>query len=427
MNMTDHNQTRKYLSGSRLVLLFIAALAVRIVYFYMASPDPLRLRLDAADYDAYAQHLVQGVTYENSNGDRATRMPGYPLFLAGIKACAGQSILAVVCAQIFLSALSVVLLALSAKKVMPDFWALVAGVIAVGYYDLFTGCVSVLSETLFIFVISLFFAVVVHASTPRARFAVFSGLLAGVAMLIRAEIGLFIMVGGLLWIRIPYRRGLCMALLFWISAAVVLCPWVLRNRMLFHRWVPTTSTLKYNQYIGLRFGQEKLGLQSGERFAARTVPEPERNALYGQAVSDLYRRTPLKVMVQVFLYNLAVLFYPFHPAFDWTFIFCLPFWLYALTRSFKDPSERWPLWLALYLGAMASSYVVFGSTVARYRETLAPAVVLLSAYGLYELRKKLKLKSYSTIMTSWAICVFMFWMFAPHVRLFMLSLRDRWW
>ena len=70
--------------------VFIAALAVRLLYAFTWGGEHHRnVAGDAAEYQTYAVNLLDRGVYENALGERASRMPGYPLLAGSTRPSAG--------------------------------------------------------------------------------------------------------------------------------------------------------------------------------------------------------------------------------------------------------------------------------------------------------------------------------------------------
>jgi hypothetical protein len=411
--------------AARWVILFLLAFVVRLTYISVASLGPGEIQGDASQYYTYAQNLTASGTYVEQHGNRAIRMPGYPLFLAGVFRLFGSTVSTIQCVQAILSAISVLLITLAAFRYLSAPWAWAAGTIAIFYYDFFAGCPRILSETLYVFLLTGFLSTWSMARDRNKVKFFLSGILLGLCMLVRPEIGLFIGCVGFILVLKHSKRGVLFALLLWIGAGTVLAPWVLRNRIVMGKWIVTTSSMKFNAYVGLWLSQKRLGLVEGN-WLMPVGQEVERDRAYGEAARDLYRKTPLTQIIKIYFYNLAVLFYPFHPTYDPTLWFFLPFWIYALYLFFvrQAPVLVIP---AVYVTFSAGTFILFGCTVLRYREPLAPAVILLAAFGLCELWRRTPRPTFAKILSVWIGLNAMAWAMAPRLRLLLLDGKAHLW
>ncbi len=408
--------------GSRLRragLVAAAALAVRLAYLGF-GPAPVKqpLVLDAADYHARAVTLARTGRLEGPGGDRSRRMPGYPLFLAGIYTLFGPSPLAAGVVQAVVGALTCALIYLAASGTMSAGIALAAGLFAAVYYDMLTACGFLLSETLGLFFLSL--ALWLLSPPLSNRRALAAGLALGATCLIRAEFGLLVLLAmGLAVLDRPIR--LARPALIAAGAAACLAPWAARNYVVLGRLVPATTSSSESLYIGL-YGtlRENLGYREPPATPPAGVTEPERMDFFARATKDFYRRAPRSAVAKALVYNLATLFYPFLPEYDATFVFIFPFFLAAFWPRRDEPWAR-------FLGASSLGlivvYLLAGQTVSRYRQMLSPFLILLGFMGLERARERLK--RLDAWIGAWAGANITLWVAAPFARSLALGLKAR--
>jgi len=382
---------------------------------------------DAAEYDSYARHLLSSGEYANDAGERATRMPGYPLFLAAVHWAFGDGVLAVQLLQCLLGALAVVLLAWAASSFAAPAWAFAAGALGVVSYDLFAGSPRVLTEALFIFVFSLFWAIWFRPAARDGLWAVALGVLAGFSALLRPEAVLFAgAVGAMVLLEKPVKKGLLLAAVFGTAAALTYAPWVLRNHRVFGAWVPTTTKASYNAYIGLQLSQVRSGM-IGDGWGFKpddSLPEVERDRAYAEATREIYKKTSPATVLKTMAFNAAVLFYPFHPHYDPVFFFLIPFWLAGVWAAARK-KEYWVLVLCLGLGMTA--YLLFGSTVSRYRQPLTPLFLLLAAGGAQFFWQRWGADRGRRWFAAWGGVNLFFWAVSPWARELFLRGKEIFW
>src|ERR1019366_4912191 len=99
-----------------------------------------------AEYQSSALNLSEAGRYENYDGLKASRMPGYPLFLDAVYTVCGRSVLAVQVAQSLAGAATCVLVLLLAWEWFDPRWALAGGLAAAFYFDLISPCARVTTE-----------------------------------------------------------------------------------------------------------------------------------------------------------------------------------------------------------------------------------------------------------------------------------------
>ena len=154
VNSAPALKPRAFLSRSATGLsVLAAALAARLAYWRLQGTIPLVG--DALEYDAFARSLVETGRYLGPHGEAATRMPGYPLFLAALRFAFGGAPAIVIAAQCLLGALTCVVLVDLARRFVPEGWAVACGLTAAFYYDLIVPSAAPLSECLYSFFLVL--------------------------------------------------------------------------------------------------------------------------------------------------------------------------------------------------------------------------------------------------------------------------------
>jgi 4-amino-4-deoxy-L-arabinose transferase-like glycosyltransferase len=246
-------------------LLLLIALSFRLfVALRLPNDEPD----DGRVYSQIARNILEQHVYSHESQapyvPSIIRLPGYPLFLAGIYVVFGHgNNTAVRVAQAVIDTLTCVLIALVAFE-----WAVDderkhrAAVIAFALAAVcpFTAIyvATILTEVWasFLAVAMTLIATFAFKATVRKRamaWWVVTGLIAGLAVLFRPDSGLFAAaIGGTLilstlagWRRLNLRRiaeVLLCAVLFSVAFCIVLVPWTIRNRRVFHVYQPLAPT-----------------------------------------------------------------------------------------------------------------------------------------------------------------------------------------
>jgi hypothetical protein len=406
-------------AGRAGLLVFGTALAVRLgVLLGMEAPILQPYRADAAEYHAYAVSLSQTGVYMTLDQRRASRMPGYSIFLAALYKLFGTHHRWVAAAaQALLGALSCVLLWALARAAMTPGWALACGLFSSICWDLILPGLSLLSEAFAIFLILAFVWVLRHEKPGWTRKGAALGVATGFLFLTRAEIGL---AAGLavLFARLDRKTLLSFA----AAGALTVAPWLVRNYALFHRFMPGTSASAASLYIGV-FGTIRDGLKAEVpgltlEMAPAATPEGELSGYYKQKTTEFYAKVPRSLLLRALTFNAAILFYPFLPEYDATFVFLLPFIAYSLTLWRRKPEIR-PL--IVFAAALIGQYLLAGQTVSRYRFNLAPLFILL---GFTSLSSRTWPKG---ALAGWAAFNAAGAVFAPHLRAIALSIKGALW
>ncbi len=358
--------------------LFSVAFLVR-VWHWMHFPVALPLVGDAAEYDAFARSLIEAGRYLGPHGEAATRMPGYPLFQAGVRLMTGGSLDAMIAVQCGLGALTCVLLVDLARSFVPEGWAWICGLTAAFYADLIVSAAAPLSECLYSFFLVLSVWALYRPDWKPWRRAVAYGLLSGCLYLIRPEPLPYIIctIALMPYIWTKFGRKEALSALFVLT--LVTGMWVGRNFAHFGRVIPASTVGKGVGYLSLYLPAAKMGL-AGERYAPpETRTELERDADYAAAYKKLAATLTGSQIAKAYLYNLLSILYPFLPEYDWTYVFVVPFWLFGCWVA-AWRKDLWPI-----AGAVLCSLTVFtffGGYASRYRQGVSPFIVLLAIIGM---------------------------------------------
>jgi len=213
---------------------------------------------DGVIYAQIARNVLEQHVYSHDTqapyGPSLIRLPGYPLFLAGVYAVFGHgNNTAVRVTQAVIDTATCALIALIAFQ-----WAIDderrrrAAIVALALAAVcpFTAIyvATILTEvcTNFLAAALVLAATLAFKATSRKRalaWWIISGLCAGIAVLFRPDSGLFAAAVGATLVlsslsRARFRNAILSATLFSLAFCVVLVPWTLRNRRVFHLFQP---------------------------------------------------------------------------------------------------------------------------------------------------------------------------------------------
>jgi len=408
--------------GRAVWILLAAALVIRLLYV-VATPGYVLVH-DAKDYDQHARSIAIGQGYADSvrpGRPTAFRPPGFPVLLAGVYKVAGveraQEARRVVPARIVqavLGTLIVGLVGLLAAQLWDRRVSLVAMALAAVYLPLILVGGSVMSEPLFAALeLGALAAAIAHRrSRHPLRLALLAGVLAGLAILTRANAGVLLApLAVALWDGRPRlsRRALAPPVVLVAVAALTVSPWTIRNAMVFHSFIPVST----------QAGSALAGTYNDAARADRENPASWRSLKKVPDYRHLYRRlavTPEPVLesrlrtaalsyarahpsyvAKVGLWNtlrmldLAGLRWSRHTAATisvtagWAVAGVACFWIFAvlaLAGAFTPQARRapWFFWavpVLLYLGV-----VLLVVETPRYRTGIDPFIVTLAALAL---------------------------------------------
>jgi Dolichyl-phosphate-mannose-protein mannosyltransferase len=409
--------------SKKALTIFLIALSVRLVYLWIDGRGQGEIVDDAVGYHVLAINLLERHAFIDNQDMRATRMPLYPLVIAAIYKIVGQHALAIQLIQCGLNAIACVFLFWGARRLVPEPWAFVGGIMSCFYFDFFTGCTRILTENLFIFVFSLFLMSWLLLDRTKKSHVLLLGALMSLTIMIRPDPALFAVLFGFLLLRKPLKQGFTLVVIFWLGCGIFLGPWIIRNYVVLNHLVPLTTKGGLEVYRGLHDVEEHLGLVEHDPIPLLSSSEVANDRLYKEKGIQLYKDTPPKTLIKVMILNLVVLIYPFRPAYDPTLIFLLPFWLIGLWTAVREKNPDSGI-LLLYVSVSAVLYMFLGSMVARHRESLAPCLILLSAIGLYQVAQRLDLKKFRYYLGGWGFINLIIWWQAHGLRQTIIEMRN---
>ena len=257
-----------------LVVIFVVALGARLGFLRLKRPMRTQqfLSNDAREYDSLAVSLLSGRGLSEHGRPTARRLPLYPVFLAVCYRALGRDFYRIRRVQAILGALTCVVAAVMGLAVFGPRAGTAAGLLTAVHYPLVQVSCYAITDTLYI----LLFAVAVtvtwlsHAGRKRVRCSVACGMIWGLAALCRT-VGIGAGAVSLVWLAFAsYRaarkaeRGRNLDLSarliparWWVPPlvsaalfALTLSPWVVRNALLFHAFVPGELALGEILYMG---------------------------------------------------------------------------------------------------------------------------------------------------------------------------------
>lgn len=375
---------------------------------------------DAADYHAYAESLLSTGRYENLEGERASRMPGYPVLLAAQYATLGRAPLVTQLVQCVLGALTCVLVVLLASRWSDPPWPLAAGLLAAFSLDLVAPCARLLTEATATLAVTAALWFVSQDKALTRRRAALAGLAAGAGFLLRPEVGPWTI---LLAAHAGWRSRWRNALILLTASAALVLPWAARNAAVLGRPVITTTAGPFNLYgWGVpRTIEERLGGPRWER-APEGSTEVARMDFYAERARHFFLmegRAP--AIAKAVALNLLLLFHPFS-ALPPTFLMLAPLAVLGLWVSRKDPWRRPLLWTLAYFSCV---YAFAGVMIPRHRDILGAVLVLLAAEGLRRLHERLGAAAFARAAAAWGAAGLAVWAAEPALRAALRAARDR--
>jgi 4-amino-4-deoxy-L-arabinose transferase-like glycosyltransferase len=382
--------------GKEKFVLAVMAAALALRFAWGISLDPHQLYFpDSRQWSGIALNFLSGDGLITDEGARALRPPVYSLFLSFIYFIFGkENLLAVRIVQALISSCTCLIVYLLGKRIFNDAAAKIsmAACAAYPFFIYYSG--AVLTETLYIFMLSL---IMLFLSGKRFMLA---GVFFGLGILCRTELvvfffcalaGMFIVLRG----KEALRRAIVMAAI----TGAILFPWTLRNYLVFHAYVPLTTMSGYTFYEGnspynstggpggaLPFPDTRgMGELEKDRFlrheAIRTIRENPRR-MTGLLWSKFKRLWNVRLNTDnpAYASRLAVL------ASMISFAPVLIFFVIGLVVSWKRRRELiYVYFLTLHTTAINLAFV----SSLRYRLPLEPFMIIVASYALVVVSRRI--------------------------------------
>lgn len=238
-----------------LLTIFIFGLILRIFAAFF-SPEHFVFS-DASSYDQIAHNILTGKGFMQNPAEQAVRPPVYPLFLALIYIF-NNDLLTIKIVQAVIGSCSIFLVFFLANLLLNNTRiALIAAFLFAVDPLHIAFCSLVLSETLFCFIFLLILLSLFKACEHGSyKHAIYLGILCAIGSLLRSVLLPFCGFIGVFWLWRNQRQWR-LILVFWASVLLTMSPWILRNALIFHDFIPTTTKSGVNLYEAL--GPEATG------------------------------------------------------------------------------------------------------------------------------------------------------------------------
>lgn len=401
-------------------ILFILALAVRLLYLYESSDAPTFgvPVVDSFVYDQAARSLVQGKGF----GEPFFFQPFfYPVFLAAVYRVAGFSMLAVKLIQVIIGSLTCVMAYALGKRIFGRTAGLAAGLTTAFYGPLIFYEGELLATGLAAFWAPALVLLFLKAGEKRTLFGfVLLGLSGSIAVLTRPTF-LPLVLAGVIWLLVILRRskeetGIGVApavLIVALGFALPALPVAFINNHVTGRFGMLPSSGGLNLYLGNNPDFERtVSARLGSQWSD-VIDLPKRNGVRGdlwdrqafyykqvgrfaalqpasfagglfkkglQFVSS--RETARNVDIYLFRawsFVLAVLLWKIGP-FGFPFGLLLPLALVGLFIGYRKMPGILPLCLLVY-----SLSIIMVFVTARYRVPIVPLLAVLAGGGVKEI------------------------------------------
>lgn len=387
-----------------LLLGFIAT--VSYAFYFHIKPS-----VDAKAYDSIALSIVQGTGYTETtspvpNSAIGRLGPGYEFFLAAIYWVFGHKIWLVWIIQSILHTASAFIVYCLIRRLYVDRNSEKFAALAAGFYiffiDLLEFPAMLLTETLYLFLVLLGLSFAFSMwEKPSRRNVLATSIIFTFALLVRPPVTILMLLAiGFLM----YRRLWRYAVIFAVTAVIILMPWTVRNYLKYQRFIVTSAILGYDVWVGNSPESKYIGeLTATEEIDRYTAEEGlfAANERGTREVLNLAFKHPWE-FIKLQLVKTSIYFSAARPAAFWfhlsgtsqllTIIFSssfaflvFSFGLSGLWLYFKKRDIISRLMVLATLAAPAGIIWIVAET--RYRYQIYPMMIILGVLFLAELLK----------------------------------------
>jgi len=286
--------------------------------------------------------------------------------------------------------------------------ALLGGLLCAFYAPLVWHSVHLMTEPFFIFFTTAFVAALFRfRATGRLRWLLAAGVAAGLGTLSRSVLVAFLPISAawLWWVRGRRGKAFLETALFTAVVAIVMSPWIVRNAIVFHDFVPTTTDAGHGSYVAnnARALDDPRGFWIPEDWSSVIAPgtgEVEASRRLMRATWRYLLGHPgdaAKLMARRF-----VTLWRFFPkpefvgpaksvVYALAYIPVFPFILLGLWRAHRDAGGRLAnVALVDLLTAYTTAMSVVFLAMLRYRAPLMPFLLMFAAGGALHAWERLR-------------------------------------
>ncbi|MGC8976138.1 MAG: ArnT family glycosyltransferase [Candidatus Ratteibacteria bacterium] len=223
-----------------LIFLLIAGFLIRIGFIFS-----LKNRFyfdDEFEYFKMAQNFISGKGLIVGENLKSFRPPLYP-FIISIFYYLNFDLLGIRIFQVLLSTFSIYIIYLIGKETFNEKVALVSSFICVfyPYFIFYNG--FLLTETVFIFLTLLSILYLINCVEKNGKMSFKTGIFIGLAGLTRPTFQLYLPIGILHIFFLREKLNIKLKKILFISFGfcLTLSPWIIRNYIIFHKFIPGTT------------------------------------------------------------------------------------------------------------------------------------------------------------------------------------------
>lgn len=376
----------------KLLILSLTALFIRVVFVLT-----LKNRFyfdDEFEYYRIVQNFLSGNGFFVSEGLKGFRPPLYP-FILSILSFLKFNLLGIRIFQCFISSITVYFIYLTAKKLFSEKIAIWSGIISVIYpfFIFYNG--FLLTETFFIFFTVLAIYTLINLSDKPVTWIKY-GISLGLAGLCRPTMQLYLPVSLIHIIFMKEQWGLKTKKILFIILffSFTLSPWIIRNYVVFGKFIPGTTmggrvfwegNNPYSEGGPCRYFLEEI----------EKLTEIERDRAYYKRTIEVIKENPVRFLW--LLQNKFKRLWNVVPnASDFTkplyriisvisFGIMMPFFILGFFITLKNSKVNF---LHSLIILFTLFHIIFLSSI-RYRVAIEPFYIVFAIYGFFWLKGKI--------------------------------------
>jgi hypothetical protein len=395
-------------SGQRfwvgVIVIVVAGLAARIGLMWSLREQPLA---DPDNYVTLARSVAHGDGLRMNGRLTAYRPPLYPLLLApGLALNEHDPRAYVITLNLGLGAITIMAVVLASQSWGFSRWSsLLAGCLVALDPVLVSQSTAAMTETLSTALVSVLLCLL--GPFPRLARLILTGFIAGLACLSRPSLApAVLLIAALLGLLSPggMRRRIASTGVFVVSLTLTIAPWVIRNTLLFHEPVWTTThggytfalannRAYYDDVVRGPAGSVWSGANQAQWFEeinqlGAGLPEPSADRLFYRVGFQTARERPRDFLWACLgrlgrFWAIAPSERVYSRGIRWlTVAWTLPFWLLVCNALMRRDSWRWPVVAAVAVPLALTIVHSLYWTDLRMRAPAVPALALLAGSGL---------------------------------------------
>lgn len=225
-------------------ILFLFGLTLRIGLIILVE-EPIDR--DALEYYSIAENIFESHSFSIDGVEpTARRSPGYPFFLAFCMLIVGNNPNNLYFIQTLLNILTILFVYLSIRRfaIKPQIRLLILFLFIFSTTFIYVNVLYAEIATMFVISLFLFLSVSPFFTDKNIIKPILQGLLIGILILLRPTflyLPFFVIIAVLILQLFYQNYRIRDCIIITVTALLILLPWSLRNRMVFHQWIPLVN------------------------------------------------------------------------------------------------------------------------------------------------------------------------------------------